>query len=120
MGKFKTLEEFYKSEPEKSYASRIKSANQSVFRSLRQHAMQGRSAGSFVNHALCNNFERTVSKADRKMRHHLVEIATYLSICMPNMAWGSKDAVRVWRKEKGLVGKYGEEKALEKAERCKL
>lgn len=118
--KFKTLEEFYQSEPEKEYAQRIKFDNSAVFWSFREHAMEGEEAGGFVEAVLSNDLSRSFGKADPHMRNRLGDIVTYLCNPYPSPSWGSTERVRIWREKGGLVGIHGEKNALKFAAKTKL
>ena len=99
------LEKFYESDSHKEYVNKISSYNKAVLRSFRQHILEGRKAGSFVEAVLHNNFVGACLKADYHMKRCLPEIATYMQQ-MPTQATGGEDRVGSWRARGGLISAY--------------
>jgi len=113
-----TISEFYNTVPSKPYARRIQEANPSVFRSLRQFALQGRlpSKGSFVWACITNDLSLAVGKADQHMTDRIEDIVMYLNNCFPVGCWGDEEAVKGWSEERGLVGTMTDSHAIKVAQ----
>lgn len=109
---YESLQDFYRSEPEKIYAQDIKKANSSVFRSFRQYIMEGTHTGHFVEACLKDSLTGAYGRADQWMRAALYQVSLYLANCAPTACWGSEEQVENWQESGGLVGQYGEDRAL--------
>ena len=68
--------------------------------SLENYLMHGFEPGGFLTAVLANDLVMAVGRADSWNRDRLPEIVSVVVYKMPNLSWGSYEAVKDWCKDK--------------------
>jgi len=75
-----------------------------LIETLTAYRDHGRPTGGFLQAVLENNLMEAMGRADHINRHMLFDICQWVYDYMPSVAWGDRERVTAWIKQRGLEG----------------